>query len=34
MAMPRGRLPAAISRTTLSVAVSITLTVPDFSFGT
>src|SRR6478736_5286020 len=32
--MPRGRLPAAISPTTRSAAVSIMLTVPDFSFAT
>ena len=32
--MPRGRWPAPIWRTTVSVAVSITLIVPDFSFGT
>jgi hypothetical protein len=34
MAVPRGFLPAGISATTWSVAVSITLTVPEPSFGT
>jgi len=33
-ALPRGCPPSAISATTLSLAVSITMTVPDFSFGT
>jgi len=32
--MPRGRLPAGISPTTRSSAVSMMLTVPDFSFAT
>jgi hypothetical protein len=32
--MPRGLVPAAISATTASFAVSITLTVPEPSFGT
>jgi len=32
--VPRGFVPAAMSATTLSVAVSITLSVPEPSFGT
>ena len=34
LAMPRGRWPPGRVRTTVSVAVSITDTVADFSFGT
>jgi hypothetical protein len=33
-ATPRGRWPAANSRSTAPLAVSITLILPDFSFGT
>jgi hypothetical protein len=32
--IPRGRTPAAIWRSTAPLAVSITVSVPDFSLGT